>query len=336
MLHELVLKRKYQEVAKHLHSSAMGTVVHPELNAQDPEGNTPIHLAATLNDTKMIEILLGAGAKLHIKNNQGILAKEISSEQAIGKKLSNAELLVAAWNNDIKIAQELVQNGSNPNDEVSVMVLSAMQGEIIGLHPTPVSAAAYKKNEAIVKFFKSNNANIEFAEAASSYKNRDYGLFEAIDDDNIPAIKGLVGCFGHKVNCTVYGGGYNGMKYHDSPTPLSYAINHGNIEVIKLLVALGATLNDQYAMSFAKRCRITEVRRLFNLPPEEEPKLTNAAQAESKVSSERQLIIYDEGIPQFKKQVLTFLFKQFLSQTTSVFDKNSKSSRKNDHSKSKL
>ena len=42
-----------------------------ELNLQDRHGNTPLHIAAYVGDAQLVELLLVLGADRQVKNNQG-------------------------------------------------------------------------------------------------------------------------------------------------------------------------------------------------------------------------------------------------------------------------
>src|ERR1700757_2028613 len=45
---------------------------HPDVNAADPDGTTPLHWAVQRNDAAMVDLLLGAGAKAVAANRYGV------------------------------------------------------------------------------------------------------------------------------------------------------------------------------------------------------------------------------------------------------------------------
>lgn len=102
--------------------------------------------------------------------------------------------------------------------------------------------------------------------AAEKYASDDLGLFSAIRDQDIPAIRGLIRFCGHDVNSQIEGGSYRAYQYYLTPTPLSFAISLENPQVVKTLLELGANKQNSFAIEAAKQSICNEIRRLFDLP----------------------------------------------------------------------
>nr|WP_106183205.1 ankyrin repeat domain-containing protein [Legionella pneumophila] len=118
-------------------------------------------------------------------------------------------------------------------------------------------------------------------DAAKQYKNRDFALFEAIKDENVLAIKGLIKYFGHRVNCEIAAGGHRGLSYADYPTPLSFALSREplNFEIVKLLIELGANILDDYAIKYVRASQSKNILKLFNLPVNTNPIYVESVEA---------------------------------------------------------
>lgn len=58
-----------------------------DLNAQDPEGDTPLHLAALYNDSDFAEPLLALGADPRLRNHGGLRPSELGGESSLQKLL---------------------------------------------------------------------------------------------------------------------------------------------------------------------------------------------------------------------------------------------------------
>ncbi|MDF3047688.1 MAG: hypothetical protein K0R73_806 [Candidatus Midichloriaceae bacterium] len=52
-----------------------------DVNAQNINGNTPLHLAYKINVKEMCDMLINHGARNDIKNNKGELPSEITSHR---------------------------------------------------------------------------------------------------------------------------------------------------------------------------------------------------------------------------------------------------------------
>lgn len=94
--------------------------------------------------------------------------------------------------------------------------------------------------------------NINEQQAALPYKEHEFGLFEAIFDNNEAAIRGLIKFYGHLVNCQLIENTFSSYQYSSTPTPLSYAISLKNLSIVQLLLKLGANPNEEHAIRTAQ------------------------------------------------------------------------------------
>lgn len=69
-----------ENILAKLQSSHEPSFVEQFVNAQDANGDTPIHLAAENKNTKIIRSLLGRGASTNIRNGKGLHAEEMIRE----------------------------------------------------------------------------------------------------------------------------------------------------------------------------------------------------------------------------------------------------------------
>lgn len=51
------------------------------IDQQNGLGNTALHIASACNDKKMVQVLLGCGARLNIENNDGLTPKELAEQR---------------------------------------------------------------------------------------------------------------------------------------------------------------------------------------------------------------------------------------------------------------
>ena len=93
------------------------------------------------------------------------------------------------------------------------------------------------------------------------YIDDQFGLFKAIRDKNYDAVEQLVKYHNHNVNGLAQGH----INYHDNPTPLSYAVSHGNASIVRLLIDLGAKIDDKYAKDAARYSRSAAIRKIFKV-----------------------------------------------------------------------
>ncbi len=274
MLHELVTQKKYLEMMQKLVKTVNGEAEYYGLNEQGEDDNTPIHLAARDGDERMIEILLAAGAKLNIKNKEGKFAKDMNADEKSKQKLVNAELAIAAWHGDEKTVEELVRAGRDPADYVHIRFLKSNnreETEITNALEYAQYRNRFRDRTAIITCLTSVNA------AWKHRKNKD-GLCEAITDKDQDAVRGLVLYFNHRIDSQFSGSGYNRMRFHDTPTPLSFAVSNGHALVVKQLLDLGAA-KDTFAIKAAQASQDKEIRALFSVKEEskDEPKETRLA-----------------------------------------------------------
>jgi ankyrin repeat protein len=59
-----------------------------DLNIQDNDGLTPLHIAVSMNDFEAIKILIKAGSRKDIRDNKGRLPYELTTREYIKEFLS--------------------------------------------------------------------------------------------------------------------------------------------------------------------------------------------------------------------------------------------------------
>lgn len=93
------------------------------------------------------------------------------------------------------------------------------------------------------------------------YKNREFGLFEAITDENTTAIKWLVQKGGHAINCSATGNN----RYMGATKPLSHAaITCNSPPMADIVLSLGATLDEQ-TIRYAEALNVKGDTALINI-----------------------------------------------------------------------
>lgn len=91
-----------------------------QINIQNNSGDTPLHKAALTKRAQIVQLLLSNGANVFIKNCDGLLAKQLTSDRHIFEMLEAAEqvdkiqlrrkMFKAVDNGDLKTLQEYFQN----------------------------------------------------------------------------------------------------------------------------------------------------------------------------------------------------------------------------------
>lgn len=165
---------------------------HPDLlNAQDPNGQTALHIAVASDLINVVKILLGAGADVTIGDNIGFppmgYANNSPDIQALLKQHGAAdfdttveEIHLAALNGDEKKIKNIVKanpeklhlpdsNGYTPliyatiSDNLKVVQLLVSLGAKVDIYDklnwSPLFYAAAQQNKAIVNFLLENGAN---------------------------------------------------------------------------------------------------------------------------------------------------------------------------------
>ena len=97
-----------------------------DINIKNVSGDTPLHKATLTNRVQIVQFLLSNGANIFIRNCDGLLAKQLTSDKHILEMLEAAEqtdknlikqnMFKAVDNGDLKKLQEYFQNYDSLND----------------------------------------------------------------------------------------------------------------------------------------------------------------------------------------------------------------------------
>jgi ankyrin repeat protein len=198
------------------------------VNQQDDSGWTPLHWAAYYGHTKIVSMLLGASAKVDLRNKYGRTPLHLAASNGRTATVSmlldkgadvsqqdedgETPLHWAAFNGHTAIVSMLLGARADVNQQ-------AANGE------TPLHWAAYNGNTEIVRMLLDKGADI-------NKQNNDgrTPLHWAARTDN-PAIVSMLLGKGADVNQKDGGDGW---------TPLHWATYHGNPEIVRMLLDAGA------------------------------------------------------------------------------------------------
>jgi ankyrin repeat protein len=184
-----------------------------DVNAQDENGNTPLHLLTnTIRNIASIKLLVEKGASINIKNKEGINAFSKAIELARYRNIDNEQTI-----------NFLIEQGADVNTEDENKVTPLMKiisiGETQGL------------NLELIKKIITNGANIDAYD-----KNGKTALHYAMEQksryENRKLIKLLIEK-GADVN----------VQDNEGNTPLILATKNYDVELIKSLVEGGALLS---------------------------------------------------------------------------------------------
>uniref|UniRef100_A0A8C9SQD7 Ankyrin repeat domain 28 n=1 Tax=Scleropages formosus TaxID=113540 RepID=A0A8C9SQD7_SCLFO len=209
-------------------------MVAQDQNSSDNEKRTPLHAAAYLGDSEIIELLILSGARVNAKDNKWLTplhrAVASCSEDAVQVLLKHSAdvnardknwqtpLHVAAANKAVRCAEALVPLLSNVN-------VSDRAGR------TALHHAAFSGHLEMVKLLLSRGANIN----AFDKKDR-RAIHWAAYMGHMEVVKLLVS-HGAEVTC----------KDKKAYTPLHAAASSGMISVVKYLLDLGVDINEPNA-----------------------------------------------------------------------------------------
>mgnify|MGYP001187742189 CR=1 FL=1 len=184
-----------------------------DVNAQDENGNTPLHLLTnTIRNIASIKLLVEKGASINIKNKEGINAFSKAIELARYRNIDNEQTI-----------NFLIEQGADVNTEDENKVTPLMK--IISIGETQ------ELNLELIKKIITNGANIDAYD-----KNGKTALHYAMEQksryENRKLIKLLIEK-GADVN----------VKDNKGNTPLTLATKNYDVELIKSLVEGGALLS---------------------------------------------------------------------------------------------
>ncbi len=153
--------RSEREIAMILIAHCAATGKTQEINSPDASGITPLMLAATNKDVKLITALLDAGADPAARSDSGenVLHK-ISTEIRINQKKSNV-INTNAFNTESEKVLHQKINFSQIEDIVKILITRrASVNDVDSAGNTPALIAAREKNTPLVKLLLSQGANI--------------------------------------------------------------------------------------------------------------------------------------------------------------------------------
>ena len=189
------------------------------VKAADNNGQTPLHLAAGNGFRSVAEVLLAHGADVNAKTGTG-----------------STPLLMAAANGFRSVAELLLAHGADPNASTTD-VRSSSQVRYIG---TPLHVAAVRGDVALMELLLANKSNIS---AATGYGRTPLDV--AAGAGNL-AIASTLLSHGADVNAKNSGTDSKGW------TPLHYAVNSNQKEMVALLLKNKADPNARIETSFGE------------------------------------------------------------------------------------
>ncbi|AKT34475.1 Ankyrin repeat [Pyrobaculum sp. WP30] len=215
---DAVRRGDVQEVARLLAAGA-------DPNVRDPDGETPLHIAAEQCRADLAELLLKHGADPSARDNQGKTPLHI----AVGGRCG-------------AVVELLLKHGADPNARNK-------EGR------TPLHSAAISGNVKLAEILLSRGAdpNARAADGATPLhlatgRLRTYLQEEVCHTDFVRLLLS-------------YGADLN-IRDGDGRTPLHYAARDGCVEVVRILLAAGAVPDVKAAAEAAGRCRF-DVLNLF-------------------------------------------------------------------------
>lgn len=193
-----------------------------DVNAPQEDGATALHWAAHWDDQEMVSRLLKAGAAVNATNELGV-----------------TPLSLACGNASPAVVEGLLAAGADPN-------IALPSGE------TALMTATRTGNVQVVKLLLSRGANVNAAERSQGQT----ALMWAAAGQFPEVVRTLV-----EVGADVHArsqvrrrrvgtelGGFNAAAAREIDkggyTPLLFAVQQGNLEIVKLLLAAGADAND--------------------------------------------------------------------------------------------
>jgi ankyrin repeat protein len=199
-----------------------------DLNAAQPDGATALHWVAHWDDVASAELLLKNGANANVANDAGV-----------------TPLALACENGSAAMVEALLKGGANPNTAL-------LSGE------TPLMTAARSGNLAAVKSLIAKGANVNAKESTHGQT----ALMWAASNQHPVIVQTLVenGADVHARSEVRPRAVHTGNRFGDRGdskgaltmdlggfTPLLFAARQGDLESGRLLLAAGATANEQAA-----------------------------------------------------------------------------------------
>ncbi|HEY7171016.1 MAG TPA: ankyrin repeat domain-containing protein [Vicinamibacterales bacterium] len=199
-----------------------------DLNAAQPDGATALHWVAHWDDVASAELLLKSGANVNAANDAGV-----------------TPLALACENGSAAMVEALLKGGANPN-------AALLSGE------TALMTAARSGNAGAVKALIAKGANVNATESTHGQT----ALMWAVSNQHPAIVQTLVenGADVHARSEVRPRAVHTGNRFGDRGdskgaltmdlggfTPLLFAARQGDLESARLLLAAGATANEQAA-----------------------------------------------------------------------------------------
>lgn len=234
------------------------------VNLQNANGNTPLHIACTLQNFELVCILIDKGANLNLTNNFSkspllIACSNISGDigfqiiEFLLNKNANPHLKDYKGNIFLHLlcglpekyaakAQEIISNLLNKNLDLINYKNQARK--------TPLHIACESKNISIIDLLIKFGADLEAknasdktplqenAEIFSEYDRYIFNIGNLIVRDNSEELKKQINTFLEKVNKH----GVNYINFQTKNTVLHLACKNGNVEIIQKLINLKANV----------------------------------------------------------------------------------------------
>ena len=209
------------------------TEVMPDVNTKDADGNTPLHLAATKNDYKRVEMLLSHGADVNAKGKYGetplhkaarqnasntaeILLKNGAEVNARDDEDSDTPLRIAAGNNASYTTEVLLGNGADVNAKNKY-------------GNTPLHRAAWQNASNIAEILLKNGADI------NAKSNANWTPLHEAAKNNASETAEILLKNGADINA----------KNNRDETPLNIASNENASETEAVLHKYGKTMSSE-------------------------------------------------------------------------------------------
>ncbi|VTO83715.1 unnamed protein product, partial [Fusarium graminearum] len=225
-------------------------------------GNTPLSWAAMNGHAAVVKLLIGRGAELEVKNNNGDTPFSRATDnghEAVAKLLIEQGAVIETKNKDGHTPLSLASNNSH---EAAAKLLIE-QGAVIETKSqqdcTPLWRAAKNGHEAVVKLLiergaeleaRSNNGDTPLSRAADNGHEAVVKLlmeqgarFETKNKDGHTPLSGAA-CFGREAmaKLLIERGAEIDTRSQEGCTPLWRAAKNGHEAVVKLLIEQGAEL----------------------------------------------------------------------------------------------
>lgn len=229
------------------------------VNLPDEQGNTALHIAARANDNNIVQMLLSGGADPMVKDAQGHIASELTTDEGCRMNLARAEALRAQeialgesiLRHDLRAVHQAMRARLNPSafagDGENTFLMLAVrenQPEIVaallsaGANPNVVSPVhQYGILHIAVQSGRADMIPTLLAAGADPLQMAENGataLHDAVWNSDGAAVRALLPA-------------YKACNFIPSesgqPAPLAMAVSRGNTAIVKLFLEAGCDPN---------------------------------------------------------------------------------------------